>query len=211
MTAGGVCKDTQYSTNGPPNFETYPAAWPTSTNPVCTTQFLYSYQAYSEQYMQYFTYSVYDITSGVCSTSTLTKLATTSCQNELTEQPNFVYTTLNNLLFDMCVYADIPAALISGRRRRRSERKTPSDLNLRRVQERDFLKSLGKPSPLIRSQTNVTTRLAPIGQVSALSGSQNIARLAPISLATTASGTLQSTNLKWGKLTPCVHFMVCSI
>ena len=153
---------------------------------MCTTTFVYSYPAYSVQYMQFYQYCVYDITSGVCSSSTVTKLATTTCQTELTEQPNFIYNTLNSLLFDMCTYTEIPVALGgSGRRRRRSERRTPSDLHLRRLQERDFLKSLGKPSP--RSQ-NITARLAPIG------------------LATTASGTIQSTNLKWGKLSPYVHF-----
>ena len=157
--------------------------------------------------MQNFPCSTYTITSGVCSASTVTKLATTTCHTELTEQPGFIYNTLNSIMNDMCSVTQITTITAgwAGRRRKRSEGKTQSEWHLSRLEERDFLKSLGKPSPLIRSQTNVTTRLAPIGQVSALSGSQNIARLAPITIATTASGTLQSTNLKWGKLTPCVH------
>ena len=126
--------------------------------------------------MQFYQYCVYDITSGVCSTSTVTKLATTTCQTELAEQPGFIYSTLNNLLFDMCTYTEIPVALGgSGRRRKRSERRKPK--NHGRVGERDFLKSLGKPSPLIRSQHNVTSRLAPIGQVSTLSGTVQYSKL----------------------------------
>ena len=173
LTAGGVCKDTIYSTNGPPNFEPYPAAWPTSTNPVCTTSQYFQGQCYSEQYQQNFPCEFYDIISGVCSTNTVTKLTTTTCQNEFAEQPNFVYTTLNSIMFDMCTLTEIPTTLNgSGRRRRRSERKRKSDIG--RLEERDFLKSLGRPR-------------------------QNISRLAPIGSASTASGSLISTKLNFGE------------
>ena len=175
-----MCKDTEYSTNGPPNFETYPAAWPTSTNPVCTTSLTYQGQCYSEQYQQNFPCSTYDITSGVCSASTVTKLATTTCKSERNEQPDFIYDTIDNIMHAMCTPTEIPTAFGGlGRRRKRSERKTLLDLHLRRLEGRDFLKSLGKAS--LRSQ--------------------NFSRLAPIGLATTASGTIQYTNLKWGKFT----------
>ena len=178
ITAGGICKDTEYSTNGPPNFEPYPAAWPTSTDPVCTTTLVSQGQCYSEQYQQNFPCSEYDITSGVCSASTVTKLATTTCQNEFNEQPSFLYSTLDSIMRDMCSSTEIQSieAGWAGRRRKRSERKTQSDLHLRRLEDRDFLESLGR---------------------------QNISRLAPIGLATTASGSLISTDLKFGKYFFC--------
>ena len=180
VTAGGVCKDTVYSTNGPPNFEPYPAAWPTSTNPVCTTSLQSQGQCYSEQYQQNFPCSTYTVTSGVCSASTVTKLATTTCKSEHNEQPNFIYNTIENIMHAMCTPAEIPSAFEgSGRRRKRSERKTISDLHLRRPEGRDFSKFVGKAS--LRSQ--------------------NFSRLAPIGLATTESGSIQHTNLKWGKFT----------
>ena len=182
VTAGGVCKDTPWTTNGPPNFEPYPAAYPTSTNPVCTTSLLFSGQCPSLQYMQDFPCEFYEITSGVCSTSTETKLATTTCQNELAYQPGFIYTTLNSLILDMCTYANIPAALGgSGKRKKRSEERTPKNLFFERFGERDFLKSLGKPSPVVRKQDNATSRLAPIG------------------LVTTSSGSVLSTDLNFGE------------
>ena len=82
----------------------------------------------------------------------------------------------------MCTYSEIPVALGgSGKRRKRSEGRTTSNLHFGRFGERDFLNSLGKASLSVRSQKNATSRLAPIG------------------LVTTSSGSILSTDLNFGK------------
>ena len=159
IMAGGICKDTQFATNGYPNFERFPAAWPTSTNPVCTTSLAFNGTCYSERDMKNYPCSFYDITSGVCSADTVTLLGTSECQNEFSEQPSFIYTTLSSLLHSMCTNTDIPFALGgSGRKRRRPalKKKKNNKKNKKRPQSQ-------RPGQIGRNAlSNSTNSVAPV-------------------------------------------------
>merc|ERR1719225_2232713 len=61
--------------------------------------------------MDYFPYIDTTITTGVCSSDTVTKFATRECQRELAAEPGFIYTTLNILMYDMCAPDEIPGPL----------------------------------------------------------------------------------------------------
>ena len=118
--AGGICDFGVYATTGPPNYDPlYP------TTDQCDVDY-YEYEYYSEQYMDYFEYNVTTINTGVCSTDTVTKLATRECQRELASQPNFIYVTLNTMMYDMCRPDEVPGAL-EGLRKQRPERKAKNE------------------------------------------------------------------------------------
>ena len=104
--AGGICDFGVYATTGPPNYDPlYP------TTDQCEEDIIYSYEYYSEQYMDYFEYNETEITTGVCSEETVAKLNTRECQRELASQPNFIYTTLNIIMDEMCRQDEIPPPL----------------------------------------------------------------------------------------------------
>ena len=102
INAGGICKGGLYENTGPPNYDPlYP------TTDQCVVDIM-EYEEYSEYYMEYFPYNVTTITTGVCLPDTVTKLATRECQRELASQPNFIYSTINILLYDMCRPDELP-------------------------------------------------------------------------------------------------------
>ena len=80
---------------------------------------------YEYEYDDY-EYNVTEITTGVCSEETAAKLATRECQRELASQPNFIYVTLNTMMYDMCRPDEVPAAL-NGLRKQRAERKANNE------------------------------------------------------------------------------------
>ena len=87
-----------------------------------------SYDVYSYQYYDYYEYNVTEITTGVCSADTVAKLATRECQRELASQPNFIYSTINILLYDMCRPDELPMP-IEGLRTHREQKKTKNETN----------------------------------------------------------------------------------
>ena len=110
-----------YTTTGPPN---YTPLYPTTDQ--CVVDIVDSYDVYSYQYYDYYEYNVTEITTGVCSADTVAKLATRECQRELASQPNFIYVTLNTMMYDMCRPDEVPGAL-EGLRKQRAERKAKNE------------------------------------------------------------------------------------
>ena len=123
ISAGGLCEGTLYADTGPPN---YTPLYPTTDQ--CVLDIIDSYEYYSYQYMDYFEYNTTEITTGVCSDDTAAKLATRECKRELAAEPNFIYVTLNTIMYDMCRPDQIPEAL-DGLRKQRAEKKAKNETN----------------------------------------------------------------------------------
>ena len=106
IDAGGICDFGVYATTGPPLFNPlYP------TTDQCEGDILDSYDYYSYGAMDYLEINITEITTGVCSEDTVAKLNTRECQRELASQPNFIYTTLNTIMDEMCRPDEIPPPL----------------------------------------------------------------------------------------------------
>ena len=106
INAGGICDFGLYATTGPPNYDPlYP------TTEQCEGILIYEYEYYSEQFMDVFEFNTTEITTGVCSEETVAKLNTRECQRELASQPNFIYSTLNIIMYDMCRPDELPAPI----------------------------------------------------------------------------------------------------
>ena len=67
-----------------------------------------------------------EITTGVCSADTVAKLATRECQKDFLSQPNFIYDTLDTMIYDMCRPDEVPGAL-EGLRKQRPERRAKNE------------------------------------------------------------------------------------
>ena len=126
IDAGGICDFGVYATTGPPLFNPlYP------TTDQCEGDIIYSYDYYSYQYMDYFEYNTTIITTGVCSDDTAAKLATRECIREMGAEPNFIYGTLNTIMYDMCRPDQIPVPLEGLRKQRKEiqEKKAKNETN----------------------------------------------------------------------------------
>ena len=124
INAGGICDFGVYANTGPPQ---YNPLYPTTDQ--CEGDIIYSYDYYSYQYMDYFEYNTTEITTGVCSSDTVTKLATRQCQRELAAEPGFIYTTLNILMYDMCTFDEIPGPLDGLRKHREQKQQAKNETN----------------------------------------------------------------------------------